>query len=294
MRTLHSEQIGELAAALAQAQSRFAPIVKDQTAQVESPKGGYSYRYADLATVLDSIRGALAASGLALAQPIAQDEIGLTIRTELLHSSGQWIASEFPLVAPLDRPHVLGSAITYARRYSICALLGVAAEDDDGQAAEDHDGARAKFQERKAARNSSQGVSDPSPEYGKLVARWVEQINAKWKSTVTGKDGVSTPNDLLNVLHVANHLVKRALDCGALKGTSVSRFTRADGKRDYRMVNRFLGCWYDRQPTKLRKLVEEFCQGEFDKKCEALQVEGETSGAGEASFTSSGARSRGR
>jgi hypothetical protein len=77
MGTLHSEQIGDLAAALAQAQSRYPPIVKDQTAQVDSQKGGYSYRYANLATVLDSIRGALSASGPALAQPIVQNETGL-------------------------------------------------------------------------------------------------------------------------------------------------------------------------------------------------------------------------
>jgi hypothetical protein len=201
----------------------------------------------------------------------------LTLRTELLHTPGQWIASEFPLVAPLDRPQILGSAITYARRYSICALLGLAAEDDDGQAAEVHSAARAKSHEGKAARNSDQAVADPSPEYRKFVARCVEQINARWKSTVTSKYGVSKPKDLLGALHVANHLVKRALDWGALKETSLSRFKRADGKRDYQMVNRFLGGWYDRQPAKLRKMVEEFCQGEFDKKCKALQVEGETS-----------------
>lgn len=131
-----SEQINELAAALAAAQGEFGTVTRDKTAHIEGPKARYAYRYADLASVLDAGVPALSKHGLALVQPMEPHGDGLLLHCRLLHSSGQWLDSTMPV--PLyARPQETGSALTYARRYMIQALLGLASEDDDGKAAQD-------------------------------------------------------------------------------------------------------------------------------------------------------------
>jgi hypothetical protein len=133
---MQSEAIGELAAALAGAQLQIKAPTKGRTAQIKSEKGSYGYKYADLADVIDCYREPLSKAGLALTQTLRVDEGHMVLRTTLLHKSGEWIASEYPL-QNYNRPQEQGSAITYARRYSVTSLLGIAAEDDDdGQAAQ--------------------------------------------------------------------------------------------------------------------------------------------------------------
>jgi hypothetical protein len=145
-----SQEIGKLAEALAQAQGNFKPIKKERTAKIESSKGSYSYRYADLSDVLDAVRTPLANFGLALIQPITWHEEHPWLVTRLVHSSGEWIESLYPL-GTYDRPQEMGSAITYARRYTLTALLGIAAEeDDDGGAAQ-----RSESTDRRAAASSA-------------------------------------------------------------------------------------------------------------------------------------------
>jgi hypothetical protein len=133
---MQSEQIGELAAALSKAQKDIKAPHKGKTAKIEG-RANYSYKYADLADVIECYRKPLSDNGLALAQSLRQENGHLVLTTKLLHSGGQWIASEYP-VSVYQRPQEQGSAITYARRYSVTALLGIAADDDDdGQAAQD-------------------------------------------------------------------------------------------------------------------------------------------------------------
>ena len=115
-----SEQINELAAALAQAQGMMGNAVMNRI----NPH--FKSKYADLAAIFDASRKPLSANGLAIVQTI---ENGV-LHTRLLHTSGQWIASEHPL--PMSgRPQEIGSALTYARRYSLSALIGIAADEDD-------------------------------------------------------------------------------------------------------------------------------------------------------------------
>ena len=120
-----SEQISELAAALAVAQGMMENAIMNRT----NPH--FKTKYADLAAVLNAARKPLSANGLAIVQTIGDG----VLHTRLLHTSGQWIASEHPL--PMSgRPQEIGSALTYARRYSLSALIGIAAdEDDDANAA---------------------------------------------------------------------------------------------------------------------------------------------------------------
>jgi len=137
----HSESIGRVAMALAQAQGEFQEIEKTLTAKVESRREGarsYTYQYTDLASVLAAVRPALSKYGLALMQFPSVRAKSVVVTTMLAHGeSGEWIQGD--LVVALDNldPQAVGSATTYARRYGVTALLGVAAgeQDDDGQAA---------------------------------------------------------------------------------------------------------------------------------------------------------------
>jgi len=115
-----SEQIDELAAALAAAQGMMENAVMNRV----NPH--FKSKYADLAAVLSAARKPLSANGLAIVQTIGDG----VLHTRLLHTSGQWIASEHPLPMA-GRPQEIGSALTYARRYSLSALIGIAADEDD-------------------------------------------------------------------------------------------------------------------------------------------------------------------
>jgi hypothetical protein len=97
----------------------------------------FKSNYADLAAVLDAIREPLAANGLSITQMMGFSDGNFILRTMLLHSSGQYIATEYPLPSS-GRPQEMGASQTYARRYSLAALVGVAQEDDDGNSAIEH------------------------------------------------------------------------------------------------------------------------------------------------------------
>ncbi len=119
-----SEEIGELAKALAAAQAEFQDVVKD--------KKGYNYKYSDLASVLQACRPQLAKQGIAIVQrPLPTDGTKARIETMLIHTSGQWISGELHIVPAKADPQGIGSVITYARRYSIQGMVGLASEDDD-------------------------------------------------------------------------------------------------------------------------------------------------------------------
>jgi hypothetical protein len=124
-----SEQIGELAAALAKAQGELEGAHKD------SANPFFKSKYADLASVWDACRGPLSENGLAIVQLPRADGNAVTMETRLMHSSGQWIEGELTAVAKDEGPQSIGSAVTYLRRYMLQAVTGVAPEDDDGNAA---------------------------------------------------------------------------------------------------------------------------------------------------------------
>jgi hypothetical protein len=125
-----SDSIAGLAAALAKAQGQFRAASKD----AKNPH--YGSKYADLASIWAACREPLSANGLAVMQRVATTASGVILTTMLVHSSGEWVRDrcEFPVLQ--KTPQAYGSAITYARRYALAALVGVAAdEDDDGNAA---------------------------------------------------------------------------------------------------------------------------------------------------------------
>jgi len=121
---------GALFAALAKAQGAIRGAEKDRT----NPQ--FRQGYATLASVWDACRAALSANGLAVVQATQVDADGhVLLRTVLGHASGSSVEALYPVRPTQDTPQAYGSALTYARRYSLAAIVGVAPDDDDGEAA---------------------------------------------------------------------------------------------------------------------------------------------------------------
>lgn len=123
------EGIEKISEAIVKAQSEFEAAKKDST----NPH--FKTRYADLSSVMAACQTALNANGIAVMQFPATVEKGVQVVTRLVHTSGQFMESP-PLVMPVAQatPQAYGSALTYARRYSLAAFVGVSVEDDDGNA----------------------------------------------------------------------------------------------------------------------------------------------------------------
>src|SRR5437763_3315881 len=132
-----SESVAALASALAKAQAELVNPEKSLTATIRSGRPGEgerSFRYAPLASGLDIVRKTLGQHEIATVQTTAIDkETGvISLSTMLAHASGEWIASDWPVcaVAETANPQRMGAALTYARRYALFTLVGIAGEDD--------------------------------------------------------------------------------------------------------------------------------------------------------------------
>src|SRR6516225_4758465 len=132
-----SESIGTIAAALAKAQAELTNPEKSLVATIRSPfprEGDRTFRYAPLSSGLDIVRKGLGRYEIATIQTTAIDkDLGLLrLTTVLAHSSGEWISSEWPVcpIADIASAQRMGAALTYARRYALFTLGGIAGEDD--------------------------------------------------------------------------------------------------------------------------------------------------------------------
>lgn len=128
-----SAELNELAAALAKAQGQMEGAKKDG----QNPH--FRSRYSTLASIWEACRKPLADNGLSVVQAVSSvPEFAerITITTQLLHSSGQWMRESYTLSAGSGRPQEQGSACSYGRRYALAAIVGIAPEDDDAEAAE--------------------------------------------------------------------------------------------------------------------------------------------------------------
>ena len=132
-----SPSIASLAAALAKAQAELVNPEKSLVATIraDGPRGAeQTFRYAPLSSGLDIVRKTLGQHEIATVQTTAIDQTAgvLNLTTVLAHSSGEWIASDWPVCAISETatPHRMGAALTYARRYALFTLVGIAGEDD--------------------------------------------------------------------------------------------------------------------------------------------------------------------
>jgi hypothetical protein len=167
-----SESINEIAAALAKAQAKIKHALK----AAENPgfkRGNKVSTYADLAAVYDAHRPAFAENGLAVVQGSEADGPKVSVETMIVHSSGQWMASTLTVVAAQATPQAIGGAVTYARRYGLAAMVGVAPEDDDGETAEGRPetGAGRRDDGRAAADKMRERVKDPVARLAAVV-KW--------------------------------------------------------------------------------------------------------------------------
>jgi hypothetical protein len=132
-----SDTIGAIAAALAKAQGELTNPEKSLGAVIRSPfprEGERAFRYASLASGLDIVRKCLGQHEIATVQTTAIDQAAgqIQLTTLLAHASGEWISSDWPVCPTSETaaPHRMGAALTYARRYALFALVGIAGEDD--------------------------------------------------------------------------------------------------------------------------------------------------------------------
>lgn len=122
---IQSQSIKEITAALVKFQSQLRPVVKDHV----NPH--FKSRYADLSDCWATVREPLAANGLAVIQATTIRDGQTVMVTTLAHTSGEWFRGEYPVTPIKSDPQSLASAHTYARRYSLTAILGLTATDDD-------------------------------------------------------------------------------------------------------------------------------------------------------------------
>src|SRR2546422_3685898 len=133
-----SESVAALASALAKAQAELVNPEKSLTATVRTGRPGEegerSFRYAPLSSGLDIVRKTLGQHEIATMQTTAIDQPSgmVNLTTTLAHASGEWIASDWPVcpIAETANPQRMGAALTYARRYALFTLVGIAGEDD--------------------------------------------------------------------------------------------------------------------------------------------------------------------
>jgi hypothetical protein len=127
---MQSESIAALAAALSKAQGDITGALKD------SSNPFFKSKYADLASCWDACRAQLSENGLAVIQTTDIIADRPVLVTTLAHSSGEWVKSITPILTKDDSPQAQGSGITYARRYALAAIVGLAQIDDDAEAAQ--------------------------------------------------------------------------------------------------------------------------------------------------------------
>jgi len=144
-----SESIGALALALSKLQGEIQNVYKD--------KQGYGYKYTELSSVLDVTRPLCAKYELAVTQLCGTDDKGINVETVLVHSSGEWLSStlSMPILTSKTMSQVqgAGSSISYARRYALAALLGIAQTDNDGSTRDEE-----HLLEKKVASNPAKDV----------------------------------------------------------------------------------------------------------------------------------------
>jgi hypothetical protein len=152
-----SPDISKISAALARAQGKLGHPKKDKTGQV----GQQKTKYADMESVVDCIKQVLAEEGIAYWQPLSSPEPGLVACSTVLMCEGQWLAHEPLVLNGGNTAQSMGSACTYARRYTLLGAFGLAPEDDDGAAASIAPPPPRSRQQRPAPRDEAPAAEDP-------------------------------------------------------------------------------------------------------------------------------------
>ena len=202
MRT--SEAIDQLATALAFAQSEM------KNAKLNKVNPHFKSKYADLAEIRDTVTPALSKHGIAVVNGTDATEGGLHVVTRLIHKSGQWIESRFPIA--YDKPQTMGSAITYGKRYNLAAVANIAADEDD-----DANAANEKAVEKPKQYDHNPLVRKACDDMIKAI-RLIEQVGSLidlrdyWESKVNADTFKSLPASYKEAVLEAKDDAKTALE----------------------------------------------------------------------------------
>jgi hypothetical protein len=241
-----SDSIGAIAAALAKAQAELTNPEKSLVGTISSPlrDGDRTFRYAPLSSGLDILRKSLGRHEIATVQTTAIDkDVGLIrLTTVLAHSSGQWLSSDWPVcpIADTAAPQRMGAALTYARRYALFTLVGIAGEDDldapDLTAAGPQNAEANSPNSGNRAWTNLQGPANRPLAAGKL-ARPADLILSPDESAVLRERLITEIKDLTSV-EVATNWARRALgaknrltaaDAQAVENAFLERVTHLEG-----------------------------------------------------------------
>ena len=164
-----------IAAALAAAQAEMGRAIKD------SNNPHFRSKYADLGSVMDACQPALNRHGIAIFQPPGEDEHGRYVATQFLHTSGEKLECRVPLIVQKNDMQGYGSAVTYARRYGLMCMAGVAPEDDDGNAAA---AAAPRQQSKPAEKPAPKPANDAAQKATEYLseAETLDDLAERWKS----------------------------------------------------------------------------------------------------------------
>lgn len=216
-----SQEIGELAKALASAQSEMLAAAKDGINPFfkgpDKPKGS---SYATLASVWDACRGPLTKNGLSVSQLPVSNNGTVGVVTTLMHGSGQWMRAVLFAKPDKDTPQALGSAITYVRRYALAAVVGVAPEDDDGnEASGKTDGDRARKANEVSAKPSTPMIEAAQVQQihvlKEKIGGWTGKDNDEYRKALAGyrkADGTRCTSSKDLTAEQAANLLKRMQD----------------------------------------------------------------------------------
>lgn len=169
-----SEELSEIFKALSKAQGSMKSAKKD--------RNGHGYKYADLAECIETAKTVLASNGLSVSQMMSgDDDENRTLITILAHESGQYFGSEFVMAKAVlsggsgkNPAQVLGSAITYMRRYSYAAIIGMAQDDDDGASCGRQ--TNQPNQKQTSKNNNSHPTNNTSKQKRYKATEWIDKI----------------------------------------------------------------------------------------------------------------------
>jgi len=213
-----SENIGELAAALAKAQAEVGTVTKD------SANPFFKSNYASLAAVWEATRPILSKHQLSVVQMPSSDERGYYVETQLMHSSGQWIRSRTYMKPAKEDPQGIGSLISYARRYALQAVTMICPDDDDGEAAMGRTApqkpAEAPKPAAKAETPKAKAVKATEP------AKNESKFNGEGHQRLFNKlmEAGVTQDDFMNALRHAGTIPAQATDFFLMKEATAQKF----------------------------------------------------------------------
>lgn len=277
-RIVGSESIAAITAAMRDARKSYDPIRKDH----ENPF--HKSRYATLSGVLAAVDEALGKNGLLVLQSTRWEAGELWLDTTIEHVSGEWVASVYPLFASnYCDPQRVGASLTYARRYVVQMMLGIAPEDDDGETAIGRGQGRQRYQQGQGRRDdrsryqeddrravnrafqeqATTGERPPASagqreSWGDFITSALRAENDAWRNEMI-MEGVPPElrrehEELANAHQMVNHICTRLIEKGRLESADVGK----DGKPTVRDSRKALGAVIDafgRYPRGVRAAV---------------------------------------